>query len=120
MSRILNEPSMNKRVLVWLTAGLLSSTAAVAQDGPPPGGGHRGPPDFASLDTDGDGKLSYAEVEKNFPPAARDFKQMDTDGDGYVSEAEFKAFRPKRPPGGGQPPSDGGQPPSDGGDSSSN
>jgi len=106
---------MKTRVLVWLAAGLLSSTAAMAQNGPPSGGGPGGPggpPNFSNIDTNGDGKLSYEEVQKNFPPAARDFKEMDTDGDGYISEAEFKAFKPKPPPGGGQPPSDGGEPPS--------
>lgn len=55
-------------------------------------GGQGGPaammPDFATLDTDGDGKITRAELE------ARQLelqKAMDPDGDGFITREEMKA-----------------------------
>lgn len=45
-------------------------------------------PDFATLDTDGDGSLTAADFEARF--AAR-FSEMDTDGDGKASQEEMVA-----------------------------
>lgn len=49
--------------------------------------------DFASLDTDGSGGLSLAEVQAVAPGAtAEDFARYDTDGSGELSESEFNAW----------------------------
>ncbi|MBM4202090.1 MAG: hypothetical protein FJ189_12505 [Gammaproteobacteria bacterium] len=51
------------------------------------------PPDPATLDSDGDGKLSRSEIE-----AARgaEFKAADTDGEGTLTLAELKAWLSQR------------------------
>lgn len=64
------------------SAFALAATAAGAQQ-----------VDFASLDTDGSGGLSLAEVQAAFPSAtAEDFAQFDFDGSGELSESEWNAW----------------------------
>ena len=48
-------------------------------------------PDFAKLDTNGDGQLEKTELPKDHPMAAH-FDMMDKDKDGKVSKAEFEAM----------------------------
>ncbi|MBK6736285.1 MAG: EF-hand domain-containing protein [bacterium] len=76
------------------------------------------PPDpkemFNSIDTDGDGKVTLAEMQamsESMPsrgdgdqPAAEDmFAELDGDSDGAVSFEEFEARRPSGPPQGPPP-----------------
>lgn len=58
------------------------------------------------LDTDADGQLSAAELQKP-DRATRRFNRLDTDGDGGISQAEFDAARENmRERRGGQAPTD--------------
>ena len=63
-----------------------------------PGGQPGSPPSFAQLlqemDANKDGKLEQAEVSG---PLKQDFKKIDSDADGFISQAELeKAPRPQR------------------------
>ena len=51
-------------------------------------GGH-----FKQADTDGNGTLSRAEVEKSMPRLAKQFDQIDTNKDGQLSRDEMKAWK---------------------------
>jgi len=99
---------MRKTLIAFAFTAVASSALAQA-----PGGFT--PPTFAGLDTDKNGSLSQAEVEKfvatipaggpNGPPnAAAVFGRWDANKDGSVSQAEFDARpRPQGGPGGGAP-----------------
>ena len=57
-----------------------------------------GSDDFASLDTDHDGRISRAEAGASQDFSGR-FKTLDADGDGYVSSAEYhEGLRTTRTP----------------------
>jgi hypothetical protein len=74
---------MNTKSLILLLPLL---TAAAAQ--PPDAGGrppHRPPPPWMVLDTDGDGVISADEIEA----AATALKSLDHDGDGQLTRAEL-------------------------------
>ncbi|MFQ1701761.1 EF-hand domain-containing protein [Loktanella agnita] len=74
---------MKKRILmVALFSGTVMMAGAVQAQG------HRGGPDFATLDVDGDGSLSQLELQS--PREAR-FAAADTDGDGALSAEEMTA-----------------------------
>lgn len=47
---------------------------------------------FKRIDTDGDGSISKAELEKADAKLGQDFQKYDTDGDGKLSMAEFEAM----------------------------
>ncbi|ESQ87879.1 EF-hand domain-containing protein [Asticcacaulis benevestitus] len=69
-------------------------------------GGHRGrhhmgPPDLKTLDTDGDGKVSFAEFSARSKAL---FGRLDTDHDGSLSAAELKARPPRGREGEDGPP----------------
>ncbi|WP_162560203.1 EF-hand domain-containing protein [Methylotetracoccus oryzae] len=90
----------SRKVLALLALGLASaaSNAVVARGGFGPGHPPHDPflglpPDPALVDTDGDGKISKAEIE-----AARgiEFKAADTDGDDSLTLAELKAWLSQR------------------------
>ena len=48
---------------------------------------------FKKADTDGNGTLSRAEVEKSMPRLAEKFDQIDTNKDGQLSRDEMKAWK---------------------------
>jgi len=54
----------------------------------PRSGGH-----FSKADTDGDGKLSRAEVEKAMPQLSGKFDSIDTNKDGQLSRGELNAWK---------------------------
>lgn len=57
------------------------------------GGPHRmGPPDLKTLDSNGDGKVSYDEFSARSKAL---FDKLDSDHDGALSEAELKAPPPR-------------------------
>ena len=60
----------------------------------PHAGHHAGhtPPDFAALDTNGDGQLEKSELPEGHRMAGEHFDMMDKDKDGKVSKAEFDAM----------------------------
>lgn len=70
---------------VLLTGVVMTAGAASAQRSPD---GMMERPDFATLDTDGDGSLTMAELEAR---GADRFAETDTDGDGALSAAELVA-----------------------------
>lgn len=51
---------------------------------------------FKRADTDGNGMLSRAEVEKGMPRLAHHFDRIDTNKDGQISREEFAAARKTR------------------------
>jgi hypothetical protein len=50
------------------------------------------PPDFATLDANGDGQLEKTELPEGHRMAGEHFDMMDKDKDGKVSKAEFDAM----------------------------
>lgn len=48
---------------------------------------------FSKADTDGNGMLSRAEVEKSLPRLAKQFERIDTNKDGQLSRDELKAAK---------------------------
>lgn len=70
------------RILIASGAALFAAGGAQAQG-----------VDFASLDTDGSGGLSLAEMQVAVPTATQEeFARYDADGSGELSEAEFGAW----------------------------
>ena len=49
-----------------------------------------------AIDTNGDGRLSRAEVDAKAPRLAKNFDALDTNKDGYLSQEELVAARKKR------------------------
>ena len=106
---------MNKIILLVFFTMLIatvvscSSTKKAAATGQPNGGPPSTDALFAQMDSDKDGKLSASEVKG---PLASDFSKIDTNGDGFITKAELeKAPKPtgQRPPQGqggqqGSPP----------------
>lgn len=79
-----------------LAAGLFMALSATAQTAPSsaPGEAPRGLgklPDFAQLDSDGNGSISKREAQAH-PRLKANFNEVDTDKDGSISRAEFGAF----------------------------
>jgi len=70
-------------------------------------GGARKTPSFASLDKNGDKKVTSDEI--TWPGADAMISKIDKDGDGAISETEWKN-RPKRPSSGGGSGAGGGRP----------
>ena len=55
-------------------------------------------PSFSELDTNQDGRLSFAEYKVGYPDASeQDFKALDTNGDGLLSIDEYKTGHPDPP-----------------------
>ena len=55
-------------------------------------------PSFSELDTNHDGRLSFAEYKVGYPDATEEeFKALDTNGDGVLSIDEYKAGHPDPP-----------------------
>ncbi|MEQ8748164.1 MAG: hypothetical protein RIC52_00175 [Amphiplicatus sp.] len=74
---------MLTRILTASAFLFAASTAANAQQSV----------DFASVDTDQSGGLSFSEVQAISASATQDeFTKYDTDGSGELSEAEFDAW----------------------------
>ena len=78
--------------LVFASPIVVSNNHSHANHPAPAGQDHAAmAPDFAKLDTNGDGQLEKTELPKDHPMAAH-FDMMDKDKDGKVSKAEFDAM----------------------------
>lgn len=78
----------------------IPNLSGVEQPGGPGGGGQGLIDRLMSMDANGDGKLSRAEVPPQF--AERNFDRFDTNADGFVDRAELEANASNlRPAGGG-------------------
>lgn len=77
------------KLIVWITAGLLSVSAAWAQES-------RTDKEidqrFALADKNKDGKLTLEEAKAGMPRVAANFQRIDTQNKGYVTAAEIKAM----------------------------
>ncbi len=90
--------------LALLTLGA-AATTLIAQDGPPPEGGPRGPgpgghrppppPVIAVLDVNRDGILDAGEIAN----ASAALLTLDKNGDGQLTQEELRPPRPPRPDG---------------------
>ena len=80
-----------------LSVGLIGqSYAAGSEQGDRPQGG---PPAFSSIDTDGNGEISFTEFSaKEIPHGDHQtvFDEIDSDGDGVITESEFSSHKPPR------------------------
>jgi hypothetical protein len=89
--------TMKTSGMAILVLTVLACTSAQA-DGPGGQGqnnGKGGPPDFASIDTDGNGELSYEEMSagpRGAPPQEM-FDELDADDNGQVSKQEMQNMR---------------------------
>jgi Ca2+-binding EF-hand superfamily protein len=81
---------MFKRTLI--AAIFLAPALGFAADNTTAPNGERGS-HFKKADTDGNGTLSRAEVEKSMPRLAKQFDQIDTNKDGQLSRDEMKAWK---------------------------
>ena len=75
---------MNKLVALSFAAMLLSSTAVLAQ----------GEQDFNALDSDGDDKLSFTDLQAQFPDLTQEqFDAADIDGDDTLDLSQFDGLK---------------------------
>jgi hypothetical protein len=82
---------MVKRSLI--AALILIPAISFAADNTYGAKGHRSAGHFSKADTDRDGKLSRAEVEKALPRLSGRFDSIDTNKDGQLSRGEFHAWK---------------------------
>jgi Ca2+-binding EF-hand superfamily protein len=79
--------------------GISLSLCAHAQDRGSKDKSEHEPPQFSSLDLDGDGSVTFEEFEQSDVPNddyATIFGHIDADGDGVLTEAEFTSHKPPR------------------------
>jgi hypothetical protein len=81
-----------KTILVSILALGLSTAGAFAQAAAPAA------PDFATIDADKSGDISFAEAQTAWPDLTEDaFKAADTDTSGALSQAELDAWLATQP-----------------------
>ncbi|MEG3756044.1 EF-hand domain-containing protein [Psychromonas arctica] len=88
--------SSNILFALVLSVGVMGQSYAAGSD---QGGPQGGPPQFSSVDTNGDGELTFDEFSNQEIPHGDHqavFDDMDSDGNGVVSENEFSNFKPPR------------------------
>src|SRR5438552_17041419 len=110
------DQQMRHRQSFLVAAAIIGFAAWIAHAQPPagqgpPGGGRPMNPLVRALDTDGDGEISAAELEK----AAISLKTLDRNGDGKLTEDELRPTPQGGGPGGGPPGGRGAGGPPDGG-----
>ena len=82
---------MFKRSLI--AALILVPAIGFAADNTAGAKGPRSAGHFSKADTNGDGKLSRAEVEKAMPRLLGKFESIDTNKDGKLTQDELRAYR---------------------------
>ncbi|MXN92646.1 hypothetical protein GR160_15565 [Flavobacterium sp. Sd200] len=89
---------MNKKwLMVFMLAGIFTTAQSFAQEGKQERPRQDPEQMFKALDTDADGKLSEAEVEKAQRGRLKEnFAEIDTNKDKFIDKDELKAFREKR------------------------
>ena len=83
-----------------LSLTVFSATSFAEQDQKMQNKNGKGKPNFAALDTNSDGVISYDEfASKPIPHGDHEkvFNEIDADGDGEISEDEFNSHKPPRP-----------------------
>ena len=76
-----------KKIIVSILALGLSTAGVLAQDAAPAA------PDFATIDADKSGDVSFAEAQTAWPDLTEDaFKAADTDTSGALSQTELDAY----------------------------
>ncbi|HNW28011.1 MAG TPA: EF-hand domain-containing protein [Spirochaetota bacterium] len=78
---------MKRFLLCLATLALFPAICAVAQSRPEPPRGPKGINPITMMDADGDGKVSLSEWTQFHESM---FNEMDTDGDGYLTAAELQ------------------------------
>jgi hypothetical protein len=77
-----------KKIIVSILALGLSTAGVLAQDAAAPAA-----PDFATIDADKSGDVSFAEAQTAWPDLTEDaFKAADTDTSGALSQTELDAY----------------------------
>jgi len=76
-----------------IAALILVPAIGLAADNTTGAKGPAGAVHFSNADTNGDGKLSRAEVGKAMPQLLRTFEGIDTDKDGQLSRSELRAWK---------------------------
>lgn len=88
---------MNKKWLMVVMVAGLFTTAGFSQETKQERPKQDPEKMFKTLDTDADGKLSEAEVEKAQRGRLKEnFAEIDTNKDKFIDKEELKAFREKR------------------------
>ena len=88
---------MNKKWMMVIMLVSMFTTVATSAQGKQDRQGQHPAKMFASLDTDADGKLSQAEVDKAQKGKLKEnFTAIDTNKDSFLDKAELKAYREKR------------------------
>jgi len=80
-------------IIVLLSIVFSANIAAKGSNNKPP------KPDFSTLDTDGNGAISFDEFNTKKPPhgdAQTIFDEIDADGNGEISEQELSEYKPPR------------------------
>jgi len=94
---------MRTSMLFTVGAVAVALAGPVLAQPPAGGGGGRGLPDFAAMDTNKDGKVTKAELTAALPEQAKTradmiFERIDTNKDGAISAAERAAAPARRGP----------------------
>lgn len=89
---------MNKKwLMVIMLVSMFTTAQSFAQDTNKRQKGEGGEKMFAALDTDSDGKLSVAEVDKAQKGKLKEnFAEIDANKDKFIDKDELKAYREKR------------------------
>ena len=83
-----------KKILVSILALGIATTGAMAQDAAAPAAA----PDFATIDADKSGDVSFAEAQLVWVDLTADaFTAADADASGALSQAEFDAYVAAQP-----------------------
>jgi hypothetical protein len=90
---------MNTSVKLLALCCVIGMSISLSANAQQRGGDRPEPPQFSSLDLDGDGSVTYAEFQQsNVPNDDHEtiFGHIDANGDGVLTEEEFTSHKPPR------------------------